>query len=64
MNASSEIKNYLIKKRIRILAVRDDLSLAALRVLAIINKKDCFTDEDLWFLELIEERYGTAQIES
>ncbi len=46
-----------VNKRITILMQRDDLSNMAIGVLEILGRRICFSPEDLWFLEKVEERY-------
>lgn len=51
----------VISDRIKKLAMRDDLATTANAMLEALSRKTCFTDDDLWFLEKIEERYGISQ---
>ncbi|MGL5876487.1 MAG: hypothetical protein ACRC2V_01680, partial [Xenococcaceae cyanobacterium] len=48
----------LISDRILALVMLDDLATTALAMLEALSHKTSFTDDDLWFLEIIEERYG------
>lgn len=51
----AEIK--AVSLRIHALAMRDDLATTASAMLEALSRKTCFTPDDLWFLEKIEERY-------
>jgi len=50
-----------VSARIKEVAQRDDLASTALAVLEALSRKTCFTDDDLWFLEKVEERYKVKQ---
>lgn len=46
-----------VSDRIIALCMRDDLATTALAVLEALARKTCFTPDDIWFLERVEERY-------
>lgn len=50
-----------IKLRIANLLMRDDLATTAIAGLEVLSRQTDFTDDDLWFLEKIEERYSINQ---
>ena len=47
-----------VSERIVALMQRDDLSRTAIAVLETLVRQTCFSPDDLWFLEKVEERYG------
>jgi len=49
-----------IAKRIKLLVQRDDLSCTAIAVLKPLGRQTRFSEDDLWFLEKVEERYKTS----
>lgn len=46
-----------VSKRIAGLMQRDDLSRMAMGILEILGQQTCFSPDDLWFLEKVEQRY-------
>lgn len=47
-----------VNKRITSLIQKDNLSCIAIGILEILGQRSCFSPDDLWFLEKVEERYG------